>query len=135
MTSLRVANIGICLLFREPRVKAGGEAAGGGANAKILPQSARKLATMPKSRLIKLNAPITKPLARKRDKREDAIQVVMRRCTRCRGTGQAVCQICGGAGAVMTGRDVFGRLQQTRCAGCFGTKCTRCVTCAGTGWV
>jgi DnaJ-class molecular chaperone len=90
---------------------------------------------MPRSRLIKLNAPVAKPLARKRDKRDDAVQVIMRRCTRCRGTGQAVCQICNGAGAVMAGRDVFGRIQQVRCAGCFGSKCTRCVTCAGTGWV
>jgi hypothetical protein len=122
-------------LFRELRVNADLGVARGSSDAKFLPQSACRLATMPKSRLIKLNAPIVKPLARKRDKREDAVQVIMRRCTRCRGTGQAVCQICSGAGAVMTGRDVFGRLQQTRCAGCFGTKCTRCVTCAGTGWV
>jgi hypothetical protein len=113
----------------------GADVSGGSARAKILPQSACKLATMPKSRLIKLNAPIAKPLARKRDKREEAVQVIMRRCTRCRGSGQAVCQICGGAGAVMTGKDVFGRIQQARCAGCFGTKCSRCVTCAGTGWV
>jgi hypothetical protein len=89
----------------------------------------------PRAAFIKLNAPIAKPLARKRDKREEAVQVIMRRCTRCRGSGQAVCQICGGAGAVMTGKDVFGRIQQARCAGCFGTKCSRCVTCAGTGWV
>ncbi len=123
------------ILFSFPASKAGGEQRAGGVRAKILPQSARKLATMPKSRLIKLNAPVAKPLARKRDKREEAAQVFLRRCARCRGTGQAVCQICGGAGAVMTGKDVFGRIQQVRCAGCFGTKCTRCVTCAGTGWV
>jgi hypothetical protein len=35
----------------------------------------------------------------------------------------------------MTGKDVFGRIQQTRCAGCFGAKCARCTSCGGTGWL
>jgi hypothetical protein len=122
-------------LFALSASNAGGERCAGAWRAKILPQSTRKLATMPRSRLIKLTAPVAKPLARKREKREYLAETVMRRCARCRGTGQAICQICGGAGAVMTGKDIFGRIQQVRCAGCFGTKCSRCVTCAGTGWV
>jgi len=59
---------------------------------------------------------------------------VLRRCHRCRGTGNAPCQICGGAGEVFRGRDLFGKAQHNRCAGCFGTKSTRCSTCAGIGW-
>lgn len=90
---------------------------------------------MPRSRLIKLTAPAAKPLARKREKRQLLAETVLRRCARCRGTGQAVCQICGGAGAVVAGKDVFGRFTQARCAGCFGTKCNRCTSCGGTGWV
>lgn len=88
---------------------------------------------MPRSRLIKLTTP--KQIERKRDRREGGMEVVLRRCTRCRGTGQAVCQICAGSGMVMAGRDVFGRVQYARCSGCFGTKTIRCTTCGGTGWL
>jgi hypothetical protein len=90
---------------------------------------------MPRSRLIKLTTPIPKPIERKRERRQGTVEVVLRRCTRCRGTGQAVCPICAGAGMVMTGKDVFGRLVYGRCSGCFGTKTIRCTTCAGTGWL
>jgi DnaJ-class molecular chaperone len=74
-------------------------------------------------------------MERKRDRNHGGVEVVMRRCNRCRGTGQAVCPICSGAGLVATGKDVFGRILQARCSGCFGTKTIRCTTCAGTGWL
>jgi hypothetical protein len=88
---------------------------------------------MPRSRLISLTKP--KPIERKRDRRDNVMEVVLRRCNRCRGTGQCVCAICSGAGTVMTGKDVFGRLLQARCNGCFGTKTIRCTTCGGVGWL
>lgn len=59
---------------------------------------------------------------------------VKQRCTRCRGSGRALCQICGGSGQVFKGQDIHGTAQYDRCSGCFGNKSARCNTCGGEGW-
>jgi hypothetical protein len=88
---------------------------------------------MAPTRLINLKQQ-TNPVERKRARRVTECEPVPHRCHRCRGTGQAVCPICAGAGMVATGKDLFGRFQYARCCGCFGTKTTRCTTCGGLGW-
>jgi len=60
---------------------------------------------------------------------------IPRRCHRCRGSGNASCQICLGAGQIVTGRDIFGKTTTTACQGCFGRKFTRCSICNGEGFV
>lgn len=90
---------------------------------------------MSPTRLINLKQVVTTPVERKRARRSGVAETVLRRCHRCRGTGQAVCQICSGSGEVLRGKDLFGRFQYARCCGCFGTKSTRCPTCGGMGWV
>lgn len=104
-----------------------------GVFAPILPQSCCTPDAMSPTRLISLTQTPTK-VERKRARRNLVVETALRRCHRCRGTGQAVCQICSGAGEVMRGRDIFGRFQYARCCGCFGTKSTRCPTCGGLGW-
>ena len=89
---------------------------------------------MANTRLINLKQAIT-PVERKRVRRANGAEMVPHRCTRCRGTGQAPCQVCAGSGETLRGRDLFGRLQFSRCCGCFGTKSTRCSACGGVGWV
>lgn len=60
---------------------------------------------------------------------------VKRRCHRCQGTGREPCQICGGAGQIAKGKDVFGNTQYGRCDGCFGNKSRRCTACSGEGFI
>lgn len=88
---------------------------------------------MSPSRLIDLQKPVK--IERKRARRSREEEPVLRRCHRCRGTGQAVCQICSGAGMAFKGRNVFGKAEYGQCAGCYGTKSARCPTCAGMGWL
>jgi hypothetical protein len=87
---------------------------------------------MPRSRLIKLEQPVQVEAPHRR--RRGEVPHVLHRCHRCRGTGQAACQVCGGSGETVKGRDIFGRIEHSRCCGCFGTKSTRCSACGGTGW-
>ena len=57
-----------------------------------------------------------------------------RRCHRCRGTGQAPCQICAGSGEVLKGKTYNGGPIFMRCQGCFGRKVNRCNVCCGEGF-
>lgn len=54
-----------------------------------------------------------------------------RRCSRCRGTGDSPCGVCGGVGRVLVGADTDGHPKFGRCEGCLGRKTTRCPTCGG----
>ena len=47
---------------------------------------------------------------------------IKRRCHRCNGMGREPCPICGGAGQVVTGRDVFNKPIYSNCSGCFGAR-------------
>jgi hypothetical protein len=58
-----------------------------------------------------------------------------RRCSRCRGTGDAPCGICGGVGQVPKGADTEGHTMFARCDGCLGRKTVRCPTCGGERFV
>jgi len=58
-----------------------------------------------------------------------------RRCQRCRSTGRAPCQICGGTGQVIRGKDYNGHPLFGRCEGCLGVKTTRCSACGGEGFI
>lgn len=84
-------------------------------------------------RLIDLQQPVK--AERKRARRNRGEETVLRRCHRCRGTGQAACPICAGSGEVFKGQNMFGKPQYGQCGGCYGTKATRCSTCGGMGWL
>ena len=56
-------------------------------------------------------------------------------CTRCRAAGRVPCEICGGRGETIAGRDAKGYPTYTRCNGCFGNRSMRCRNCSGEGFV
>lgn len=70
----------------------------------------------------------------KQTARKNQMLHVKRRCHRCRGTGRAACQICGGSGQAIKGTDVNGKPEFGNCEGCFGTKFIRCSACSGEGY-
>jgi len=63
------------------------------------------------------------------------LQAIKRRCHRCYGSGNAPCQICGGSGEVLMGKDIHGKLKFGRCSSCYGTRTRRCSYCNGEGMV
>ena len=68
-------------------------------------------------------------------KRVQAAPTFKRRCSRCRGTGYAPCQICGGNGEVVVSYSVSGAPTFRNCSGCSGTKRSKCMTCGSQGFV
>lgn len=57
------------------------------------------------------------------------------RCSRCRGTGDAPCGVCGGSGKLPKGCDAHGHTMYGLCEGCLGRKTVRCPTCGGERFV
>lgn len=56
------------------------------------------------------------------------------RCNRCFASGRIPCEMCGGRGQTIIGRDIRGYPNYGSCQACMGSKTMRCRTCGGVGF-